>query len=89
MDSHLDSVETTIGAGDGLTAADAPLLALVRTLARQMDESGPQGPGTHLAGTYLTAVRLLMSRIVPRATTGRTSSTLARLRAEHGNPRAS
>ncbi len=41
---------------------DEPLVQLVRTLAVQMDGAGPEGPGTRLVGSYLTAVRTLTAR---------------------------
>ena len=63
MDTHTKAVEAAVeAAGAALTDADGPLLELVRTLAVQMDATGPDGPGTRLAGTYLTAVRTLMAR---------------------------
>lgn len=82
---HLNAVESAVAAcAHGLTEADGPLLELARTLARQMDAAGAEGPGTRLAGTYLTTVRTLNARLGgvrrPAPTTN-----LARLRA--GRPR--
>lgn len=71
-----------------MTPADEPLLQLARTLARQMDAAGPHGPGTRLAGTYLTAIRTLTARLGPLADQAQGSSTLARLRAEHSRREA-
>ena len=63
MNTHTEAVEAAVEAARAaLTDADGPLLELVRTLAVQMDATGLEGPGTRLAGTYLTAVRTLMAR---------------------------
>jgi hypothetical protein len=60
MGRHSEAVEATItAAGDAITGKHQALCELVRTLAEQCDASGPEGPGTRLAGTYLTAVRTL------------------------------
>lgn len=60
MGRHTEAVEATItAAGGAITGKDLALCELVRTLAEQMDAAGPDGPGTRLAGTYLTAVRTL------------------------------
>lgn len=57
---HLQAVEASITAAvDALTGKHLALCELVRTLAEQMEASGPEGPGTRLAGAYLTAVRTL------------------------------
>lgn len=85
MNLHTTAVEAAIASARGLTDADEPLVALARTLAAQMDEAGPDGPGTRLAGTYLTTIRTLMARIGPSITEADTS-TLARLRAERQRP---
>ncbi len=87
MTLHSTAIEAAIeAAGSKLTAADGPLLELARTLAAQMDATGPDGPGTRLAGTYLTCVRTLAARIgTPPA--DRTATRLARLRAEHATVR--
>ena len=87
MKIHSSAVEAAIeAAGDRLTAADGPLLELARTLAAQMDATGLNGPGTRLAGTYLTCVRTLAARIgTPRP--DRTATPLARMRAEHAKLR--
>jgi hypothetical protein len=45
-----------------------------------MDAAGAEGPGTRLAGTYLTALRTLLARQGP--STDETTNTLANLRAE-------
>jgi hypothetical protein len=64
MKLHENAIEAAITAAEpSLTPADQPLLELARTLARQVDEAGLEGPGTRLAGTYLTAVRTLMARL--------------------------
>jgi len=60
MGRHTEAAEATItAAGGAITGKDLALCELVRTLAEQMDAAGPDGPGTRLAGTYLTAVRTL------------------------------
>ena len=82
---HEKAVEAAVEAAHGLTRTDEPLVALARTLARQMDAAGPEGPGTRLAGTYLTTLRTLMSRLGP-STDHQGTSTLARLRAERQQP---
>ena len=88
MSMHTKAVEAAIeAAGASLTATDGPLLQLCRTLALQMDAAGLEGPGTRLAGTYLTAVRTLMARtasIRPEAANGK----LAQLRRDHVIQRA-
>ena len=61
MGSHVEAVEAAIAAA-GLGPVDAPLVQLVRTLATQMDAAGPDGSGTRLVGSYLTAVRTLTAR---------------------------
>lgn len=61
MGAHLEAVELSIAAA-GLGPVDAPLVELVRALAVQMDGAGPEGPGTRLVGSYLTAVRTLTAR---------------------------
>lgn len=61
MGAHVEAVELSIAAA-GLGPVDAPLVQLVRTLAVQMDGAGPEGPGTRLVGSYLTAVRTLTAR---------------------------
>ncbi len=83
MSTHTAAVEAAIGAASArLTAADQPLLELARVLARQVDAAGPDGPGTRLAGTYLTTIRTLMARLGPLVDTGGVSK-LAELRAVH------
>ncbi len=82
-DVHLAAVEAAIAdSAIGLTPADAPLLELVRVLARQVDAAGPDGPGTRLAATYLTGVRTLHARLssVVKPTN---TTRLAQMRAEH------
>ena len=79
---HLTAVETAIAASRGLSPADEPLLQLARTLARQVDAAGPDGPGTRLASCYLTTVRTLVARLGPLVDTGGPSK-LAELRAVH------
>ena len=61
MGEHLTAVDLAVETA-GLGPVDAPLVALVRALARQMDDAGEDGPGTRLAGSYLTAVRTLTAR---------------------------
>jgi len=85
---HEAAVNGAIDAARGLTPADAPLLELARTLARQVDAAGPGGPGTRLAATYGTAVRSLTTRLSPLVN-GSGSSKLASLRAERGKPKPS
>lgn len=84
MGVHSQAVEAAIHAGaERLTRADEPLLELARTLARQVDDAGPDGPGTRLAGTYLTVVRTLMARFAslpPERATDEVGLALARLR---------
>lgn len=69
-------------AAGGFTTAGGPLVELALTLARQVDETGSGGPGTRLAGTYLTAIRTLMTHLGPQIDETPGSSTLARLRAD-------
>lgn len=60
--SHVNAVETAVRAAAGrLGAVDAPLVALARELARQMD-AADGGPGTRLVGSYLTTIRALRGR---------------------------
>lgn len=64
MSTHREAIDRAVrAAGRRLTVADEPLVELARTLADQMDACGPAGPGTRLAGTYLTTVRTLQQRI--------------------------
>ena len=64
MGRHSEAVEATLAAaGDAITGKHQALCELVRTLAEQCDASGPEGPGTRLAGTYLTAVRTLSAAL--------------------------
>ncbi|CAM3257678.1 hypothetical protein PSET11_02177 [Arthrobacter ulcerisalmonis] len=59
MGRHSEAVEATLtAAGDAITGKHQALCELVRTLAEQCDAT-PEGPGTRLAGTYLTAIRTL------------------------------
>ncbi len=80
---HEAAVDAAIGAARGLTPADQPLLELARTLARQVDAAGVDGPGTRLAATYGTAVRSLTARLGPLVN-GSGPSKLAELRALRG-----
>ncbi len=82
---HEAAVDAAIGAARGLTPADAPLLELARTLARQVDATGVDGPGTRLAATYGTAVRSLTARLGPLVN-GSGPSKLAQLRALRDAP---
>jgi len=84
-DTHIAAVEAAVGAAR-LTPADEPLVALVRCLARQVDGTGAEGPGTRLASTYLVALRTLMARCPP-SIDGEGTTTLARLRAERQRPK--
>ncbi|GGK64068.1 hypothetical protein GCM10011509_10610 [Ornithinimicrobium pekingense] len=60
---HTKAVEDALTAAhDQLRPADQPLIELARALAAQLDASGPEGPGTRLAGTYLTTLRTLAAR---------------------------
>lgn len=85
MSTHADAVEAAIAAARGLTQTDEPLVALARTLARQLDAAGTEGPGTRLASTYLTTLRTLMARIGPSDAAA--TSTLAELRAKRQQPK--
>jgi hypothetical protein len=79
---HTKAVEAALeAAAHDLTAADRPLVELARSLAKQMDDAGDEGPGTRLAATYLTTVRTLNAHpsTVPRL---EPHSKLARLRAQ-------
>ena len=80
--SHVGAVEAAINAARDLTPVDQPLIELARVLARQMDGSGPAGPGSRLVGAYVTVVRALTTRLAPLVDGERPSATLARLRAE-------
>ena len=80
VNRHESAVEAAISAVRGLTAVDGPLVELVRALAQQVDASGPEGPGSRLAGTYLVALRTLMARLGP---VDPGPSRLSQLRAEH------
>ncbi len=81
---HESAVDAAIGAAHGLTPADEPLLALARTLARQMD-AGPAG--SRLVSSYTTVVRTLAARL-GGLVDGSGSSKLALLRAERGKATA-
>ena len=80
--THAMAVKAALDAASGLTPADAPVVELAKTLAAQMDLSGPDGPSTRLAGTYLTCLRALAVRAGP-AVEVRATSPLAELRAKH------
>lgn len=55
--THLRAVNRAIrSAGAALTDLDDPLVETLRTLARQMDDSGPN-PSTRLTAAYLSAQR--------------------------------
>lgn len=55
---NITAVEKAItGAGTGIPAAYGPLVELVRALARQMDESGADGPSARLSAAYLSALK--------------------------------
>ncbi len=83
MSTHAKAVEGAIGAASArLTAADQPLLELARVLAHQVDAAGPDGPGTRLAGAYLTVVRAVTARLGPLVDTGG-GTVLAQMRAAH------
>ena len=85
MKVHEAAVDAAIGAARGLTPADEPLIQLARTLARQVDAAGPDGPGTRLSAAYLTAIRTLTARLGPLVN-GAGSSKLAQLRALRDAP---
>jgi outer membrane murein-binding lipoprotein Lpp len=83
MKMHRNAVEAAVSAaGDKLTEADKPLVELARSLADQVDATGLTGPGTRLAGTYLTCVRTLLARIGTLAPDVK-QSRLAKMRAEN------
>lgn len=64
MKMHRRALDAAVkAAGAKLTAADKPLIELARALADQVDAAGPDGPGTRLAGTYLTTLRTLQARM--------------------------
>lgn len=82
MKIHTNAVEAAIeAAGTDLDDTDQPLLELARTLAAQMDDAGPKGPGTRLAATYLTTIRTLAARIPAPSDKKPAGGALARLRA--------
>ena len=55
---NITAVEKAISdAGTGIPAAYGPLVELVRALARQMDESGVEGPSARLSAAYLSALK--------------------------------
>lgn len=57
-DIHSQAVEDAISAaGDLLKPVHGPLLGLVRALAEQMDATGPEGPGSRLSASYLSALK--------------------------------
>lgn len=81
MGRHTDAVEATIkAAGDALTGRHAALVELARNLAEQADAAGADGPGTRLAGTYLTTLRTLNAVIAdaPAKPQGKTQLQLVR-----------
>lgn len=64
---HLVAVNRAIRAADlDEQGLDAPIVELVRDLARQMDSLGPDGPSSRLLAAYLSATKDLT-----RATTRR------------------
>lgn len=68
--NHTHAVEVAIKAAEGnLTAAHGPLLELVRALAKQMDATGTEGPGSRLAASYLSALKDF-SRVSGSVTSG-------------------
>lgn len=88
--THTAAVAKAITAAK-LDATDTALVELLRTLARQMDAAGPAGPGTRLAGSYLTALRTLAQRArettaadptTPAARAGGTTTAQRRARAQ-------
>ncbi|WP_400158717.1 hypothetical protein [Arthrobacter sp. BPSS-3] len=86
MGRHSEAVEATLTAdGVAITGKHQALCELVRTLAEQCDAAGPDGPGTRLAGTYLTAVRTL-NAVLAAAPSQATKSRngLAAVRGIHG-----
>lgn len=72
--THEAAVNQAIAAAR-LEATDTALVALLRTLARQMDAAGSDGPGTRLAASYLTALRTLAQRTRETATNPRPAQT--------------
>ena len=71
MGRHTEAAEMTLAAaGEAVINKHRALSELVRTLAEQCDASGPEGPGTRLAGTYLTALRTLNSTVGTAAAPG-------------------
>lgn len=58
---HATAVDRAVSAAK-LDATDTALVELLRTLARQMDAAGPEGPGTRLAASYLTGLNSLARR---------------------------
>lgn len=83
MGRHSEAVEATLAAaGDAITGKHQALCELVRTLAEQCDAAGPEGPGTRLAGTYLTAVRTLNAVLAP-AQGAKPRNALAAVRGIH------
>lgn len=88
MGRHIEAVEATITAtGEIITDKHLALGELVRTLAEQCDAAGLEGPGTRLAGTYLTAIRTLAAAVAAApavAPRNRTDLTTVRgIRAGH------
>lgn len=84
MDSQSEALERSIKAGAGvLTAKHAALLELCRTLARQVDDAGPDGPSTRLAAAYLSALKDL-GRVLATSEQPVAGGKLSQLRAISG-----
>ena len=55
---NVDAVEAAVrAAAPGIAPAYLPLVELTKTLARQVDDSGAEGPSARLAAAYLSALR--------------------------------
>lgn len=65
---HLIAVNRAIrAAGLDERGIDAPLVELLRSLARQMDSAGPDGPTSRLVAAYLSATKDLTRATSRRA----------------------
>lgn len=55
---HASAVRRAVRAANlSANPANLPLVELCVTLARQVDDSGPEGPGTRLSAAYLSALK--------------------------------